>query len=55
MSIHQISVVNRAKSFILLNLRVARVNFVYEGFECKNCFTFDTGWLLALTKLCTDP
>ena len=35
-SIHQISFLNLAKAFIRLNLRVARVNFVQEGFECKN-------------------
>ena len=38
-----------------LNLRVARVNFVQEGFERKNCLTFDTDRLLAFTELRTDP
>ena len=54
-SIRQISFLNLANDFILLILRVARVNFVYEGFQCKNCLTFDSGRLLAFTKLGTDP
>ena len=52
---HQISISNLAKAFILFNLREARVNFVYEIFECNKCLTFDTGRLLAFTKLRTDP
>ena len=31
--IHQISFLNLANAFILLNLQVARVNSVYKGFE----------------------
>ena len=52
---HQISFLNPAKAFILLNLLVARVNFVCEVFECKTCLTFETGRLLAFTKYRTDP
>ena len=37
-----------------MNFRAAKVNFVKESFECKNCLTFDTGNLLALAKLRTD-
>ena len=33
------SFLNLANSFLLQNLRVASVKFVYEGFECKNCLT----------------
>ena len=53
-SIQQTSTLNLANAFILLNLRKARVNFVYEVFECKNCFTVDTDRLLAFTKLRKD-
>ena len=54
-SIHQISFLNLAKEFNFLNLHSARVKFVYEVFKCRNCLTFHTGRLLALTKLPTDP
>ena len=40
-SIHQISFLNLAKARILLNLRVACVNLVYDVFECKNSLTFN--------------
>ena len=52
---HQISFLNLAKALILLNFRAAKVNFVRESFECKNCLTFDTGNLLAFAKLLTEP
>ena len=52
---HQISYLNLAKALILLNFRVAKVNFVQEAFEYKNCLTFDTGNLLAFAKLRTEP
>ena len=48
---HQNSFLNQAKDLILLNFRGAKVNFVREAFECKNCLTFDTGKLLAFAKL----
>ena len=35
-SIQQISVLNPANAFILLNLSVARENFVEEGLNAKN-------------------
>ena len=54
-SINHISFLNLANALILLNFGKARVNLVYEGFECKNCLTVDTRRLLALTKLRTDP
>ena len=34
-SIHESSVLNLGKAFILLNFCVAKVNFVYEVFESK--------------------
>ena len=48
-SVDQISVLNLENAFCFMNLRVARVNFVYEGFEGENCRTFETDWLFALT------
>ena len=51
---HQISFLNLANAFILLNLRVVRVNFVNSGFECKNCLNSDAGGLLAFIEPCTD-
>ena len=41
-------------TFIFLNLRVARVSFVYESFECKIFLAFDTASLLVCNKLRTD-
>ena len=52
---HQISVLNLAKALILLNLRVAYVNLVYEVFECKNFLTFDGESFAAFAKLRTEP
>ena len=52
---HEISFQNLAKAVILLNFCAARIIFVYESFECKNCLTFDTGILLAFAKLRTEP
>ena len=49
---HQISIEQRP---IFLNLRVARRNFVEEGFEYTYCLTFGTDRLLAFTKLRSDP
>ena len=46
---------NIAKAFILLNFRVAKVTFVSEIFDCRNCLTFDTDRLVAFDKLRTDP
>ena len=52
---HQISFLNLAEALILLNFCAAKVNFVKESFECKNCLTFDTGNLLAFDKLRSEP
>ena len=49
------SFLNLANAFMRLNLHVARVKFVKEGFEGKNCLTLDIDRLLAFTKLRTDP
>ena len=46
---------NLDTALIILNLHVARVKFVREGFVCKKCLTFDTRRLLAVTQLHTDP
>ena len=54
-SIHQISFLNLANALILLNLRVACVNLVYEVFECKNSLTFDGKSFAAFAKLRTEP
>ena len=54
-SIHHISFSNLAKAFIPLILRVARLNFVYEGFKGQNFLTIGTGRLLAFTNMPTDP
>ena len=54
-SIHFISLLNLANAFSLLNLRVARLNFVHECFQCKNCINFDAGRLLVFIKSQTDP
>ena len=54
-SIHQISFLYLAKALILLNLRVACVNLVYEVFECKNSLTFDGESFAAFVKLRTQP
>ena len=51
---HRISFVNLAKALILLNFPASRINFVYEPFECKNCLTFDTRYLLAISILRTE-
>ena len=51
----QISLLNLAKALILLNFRVAKVIFVKESFECKNCLTFDAGNLVAFAELRTEP
>ena len=51
----RISFLNLANAFIHLSLRVAKVSFVSEGFEWKNCLTFDTDKLLVFTKLRTVP
>ena len=40
-----------SKSLQFLILRLARVNFMYAVDECKNCRTFETGRLLAFTKV----
>ena len=53
-SIRQISFFNLANAFILLNLRVARVNLYKKVLNAKNCLTFDIG-TLDLTKSRTDP
>ena len=55
MSIHQISFLNLANAFILLNLCVVSLNFVKEGFDRKNCLTFNNGRLLSFSKLRTEP
>ena len=55
MSRRQISLSNLANAFILLKVRLARVDFVHQGFERKNCLTFANGRLLAFTKVRTDP
>ena len=52
---HQISFLNPAKALIFLNFLLAKLNFVYETFQCKNCLTFDAGNLLAFAKLRTEP
>ena len=52
---HQVLFLNQAYAFFLLNLSVPRLNFVDEGVECKSRPTFDTGRLLVLTKLRTNP
>ena len=52
---HQISFLNLAEALILLNFRGAKVNFVLEAFEYKNCLTIDTGNLLVFAKLRTEP
>ena len=52
---HQIPFLNLAKALISLNFHAAKVNFVSEVFECKNCLAFDTGNLLAFAKLRTEP
>ena len=54
-SIHRISPLNLAKTLILLILRVACVNLVYEVFECKHCLTFDGESIAAFAKLRTEP
>ena len=43
-----------AKALILLSFHLAQRNMVYEVFKCNKCLTFDTGRLLAFTKLPTD-
>ena len=52
---HRIPIRNQAKALILLNFRVAKVNFVKEAFECKNCLTFDTDNLLVFANFRTEP
>ena len=37
------------------NVRVAKVKIVYEVFDSKNNLTFDTGGVLAFTKMRTGP
>ena len=54
-SIHQFSFLNLAKARILLNLRVACVNLVYDVFECKNALTFNGESSAAFAKLRTEP
>ena len=54
-SIHQLSFLNLAKDLILLNLRVACVNLVYEVSECKNSLTFEEESFVAFAKLRTEP
>ena len=54
-SIHQISFLNLAKALILLNLRVACVNLVYDVFECKNSLTFNRESFAAFAKMRTEP
>ena len=44
-----------SNTFDSLIFCVARVDFVWEVFECKNCSTFYTGMLLAFTNLGTNP
>ena len=44
-----------ANAFILSNFGVAGVNFVYEGFERKDCLNFYTCRLLAFFQLRSDP
>ena len=52
---HQVSFLNLAKVLILLNVRFAKLNFVWEAFESKDCLTFDTGSLLVFAKLRKEP
>ena len=54
-SIHQISFLNLAKARILLNLRVACVNLVYNVFKCENSLTFNGENFAAFAKLRTEP
>ena len=54
-SIQQFSFLNLAKALILLKLRVACVNPVYEVFECKNSLSFDGESFAAFAKLRTEP
>ena len=54
-SIHQISILNLAKARILLNLRVAFVNLVYDVFECENSLTFNGESFAAFAKVRTEP
>ena len=46
---------NLAKALILLNLRVACVDLVYDVFECKNSLTFNGESLADFAKLRTEP
>ena len=54
-SMHQISFLKLAKALILLNLRVACVNLVYDVFECKNSLTSNGESIAAFAKLRTEP
>ena len=54
-SMDQISTSNLRKALILLNLRVACVNLVYEFFECEISRTFDGERFAAFVKLRTEP
>ena len=54
-SIHQVSFLNLANALILLNLRVACANLVYEVFECKNSLIFDGESFAAFSKLRLEP
>ena len=49
-SLHQISFLRKANTFIPSILRVVAVNFLSEVLDCENCLTFDTGRLLVFTK-----
>ena len=53
-SIQQTSILNLAKALILLNLRVARVNLLYDVFECINSLTFNGESFDAFAKLRTE-
>ena len=48
------SSLNLTKTPILLNLRVACVNLVYENFEFKNSLTFDGESFAAFAELHTE-
>ena len=54
-SIQKVFLLNLSNAFTHLKLRVPRVNFLYEIFQCKGFITFDTGRLLVSTTLRTYP
>ena len=46
---------NPANAYILLNLILDRLYFVYEVSECKHGLEYDTRRLLVFTKVRRDP